>query len=286
MKLIRVAIALSFTIVGAAAASPLEDNFKRMNEPMDPFHVIGPIYDVGMKGLDVFIIRTQHGYILIDGGLPESAPLIEANIRKLGFRIKDVRYIINEHAHIDHAGGIAQLSKDSGAVVVANAADVHDLAAGQVDYGPSAGMHFPPVYPDWRIGDHDQLAFDSVTLSAHATPGHTKGCTSWVMSFWDNFRPYTAIFTCSITVAGNPIAGSAAYPNMARDYRRTFATLRGIHADVVLAPHPEAWNRDEKLARVGNGPNPFVDPTELRRLVDASEKDFDDQLAKQKADAK
>ena len=285
----NLALALSIAALtsSAFAATPLTGDWAEMNEPMAPFHVIGPIYDVGMKGLDVFFIRTEKGAVLIDGGFEQSVPQIEANIQKLGFSIKDVRYIINEHAHIDHAGGIAQLQRDSKAQVIANQADVPALAAGQVDYGPSAGDHYPPVDVDWHIGDHDSMTIGGLTFFAHATPGHTKGCTSWTLRFWDNFREHTAIFTCSITVAGNPIAGDPHYPGITGDYRRTFASLRKVYADVVLAPHPNVWNRDEKLARAAKGdPNPFVDAGELRRLVDASEKDFDEQLAKQKAGVK
>lgn len=285
----RLALATTCCLLATAAfaPTPLTPDWAAMNEPMEPFHIIGPIYDVGMKGLDVFFIRTEKGAVLIDGGFEQSVPQIEANIEKLGFSIKDVRYIINEHAHIDHAGGIAQLQRDSKAQVIANQLDVPALAAGQVDYGPSAGDHFPPVDVDWRVGDHDSMTIGGLTFFAHATPGHTKGCTSWTMRFWDHFREHTAIFTCSITVAGNPIAGDPHYPKITSDYRHSFATLRGVYADVVLAPHPQIWNRDEKLDRAAKGEaNAFVDAGELRRLVDASEKDFDEQLAKQKAGEK
>ena len=267
------------------AATPLTDDWAKLNEPMEPFHVIGPIYDVGMKGLDVYFIRTQNGAVLIDGGFEQSADQIEANIAKLGFSIKDVKFIINEHAHIDHAGGIDKLRRDSKGAVIANAADVPALNLGHVDYGPSAGAQYPPVYVDVQVGDHDSFTVGSLTFFAHATPGHTKGCTAWTMRFWENFHEHTAIFTCSITVAGNPIAHNPpTYPRMTADYRKSFATLRGVYADVVLAPHPGIWNRDEKLARAAKeGDGAFVDKTELRRLVDDAEKDFDDQLAKQKA---
>jgi metallo-beta-lactamase class B len=269
-----------------ATPAPLNPIFVKWNQPHEPFHVIGPIYDVGTEGFDVFLIRGQQGIVLIDGGLPESAPLIEANIHKLGFSLGDVRYIIVEHAHLDHAGGVAQLQRDTHAPVIAGYEDAPALAAGQVDYGPSAGQHYPPILVAARMRERDVLDVGEIALIAHSTPGHTKGCTSWTMPFWDNFHRYTAIFTCSISVAGNPIAGSKEYPHIAEDYRSTFAKLRKMHVDVVLAPHPNAWDRDAKLARVAKGaPNPFVDREELQRLVDASEKDFDTELAKQKAAA-
>jgi metallo-beta-lactamase class B len=272
-----------FVATASLAATPLTGDWAKMNEPMAPFHVIGPIYDVGMQGLDVFLIRTPKGSILVDGGFEQSVPQIEANIRKLGVSIHDVHYILNEHAHIDHAGGIAKLQRDSGARIVAGVGDVHDLARGEVDYGPSAGDRYPGVRVDIPVREGQTLALGGLTLTAHATSGHTKGCTSWTLPFVENGQAHTAFFGCSITVAGNPIGGTPTYPTIGDDYRATFAKLRTIKADVVLGPHPTAWDRDAKRTRAGNGPNPFVDPTELRRLVDASERDFDVQLAKQKA---
>ena len=281
----RVLFATAATLaLSAFTAAPLTRTVRRLQpSALRPFHIVGDVYDVGVLSLDVFLIKTPQGLILIDAGFEQSVQLIEANIRALGFRVKDIRYLVNEHAHIDHAGGLAQLKRDSGAKIVAGARDVATLRAGRVNYGPSADARFEPVSVDLPVHDGDKLSLGGATLTAHATPGHTKGCTSWTLPVVEGGVRHTVIFTCSITVAGNPIAGTKTYPTIAADYRTTFARLKTVKADVVLAPHPGSWDRDAKVARLGKGPNPFIDAGELQRLVAGSEDDFNTQLAKQKA---
>src|SRR5688572_16525479 len=100
------------------------------NAPLEPFRVFGNTYYVGVAGLSAVLIASDRCLILLDGGLPQSAPLIDANIRKLGFRTEDVRLIVNSHAHYDHAGGIAALQRASGAVVAASAPGARAIQRG------------------------------------------------------------------------------------------------------------------------------------------------------------
>src|SRR3954469_9845056 len=90
------------------------------NAPQAPFRIYGNTYYVGPHGLSAILITSDAGHILIDAALPQSAPLIAANIRSLGFRIEDVKIILNSHVHFDHAGGIADLQRLSRAKVVAS----------------------------------------------------------------------------------------------------------------------------------------------------------------------
>jgi metallo-beta-lactamase class B len=179
-------IAALFALVGCASAPPLasDDEIEaaervplngyaingRWNEPYEPFTVIGNIHYVGTAGVSSFLITTPEGHFLIDGILPQSVPQIAANIRALGYDIRDVKYLLNSHAHFDHAGGLAGLQSLSGATMMASAADRPVLEAGDISFGPSAGMRFPPVRVDRVIGDNESLNLGGVTLALHGRP--------------------------------------------------------------------------------------------------------------------
>ena len=261
---------------------------------MKPFHVIDNIYYVGTAGVSSFLIFTLQGFILTDGGLPESAAQIEANIKTLGFNIKDVKIILNSHAHFDHAGGLAKLKRDSGATMIASAADKPILEKGRIAFGPSATDPFPPVKVDRAVKDGDTVVLGGVTLTAHITPGHTPGATCWTMPIVAGAENHNVIFFSSITVAGNPLVGNKAYPQIADDYKASFAKLKAIDADIFLAPHGDQMNLAKKVAtldaneknKVVNAPNPFIDKAEFHRVVAGMEKDFDAQLMKQQAAGK
>ncbi len=260
---------------------------------MKPFRVIDDIYYVGMGDTSAWLIYTLQGFILIDGGLPESAAPIEANIKTLGFNIKDVKILLNSHAHFDHAGGLAKLKRDSGASMIASAGDKPILEKGRIAFGPSAAREddFPKVKVDRTVKDGDTVFLGGVTLTAHLTPGHTPGATSWTMPIVAGGQNHNVIFFSSATVAGNPLVNNTAYPQIADDYRASIAKLKAMHADVFLAPHGEQFDLQKKAAtlqentgkKVLNAPNPFIDKAEFHRVVGNMEKQFSDALAKQQA---
>ena len=211
--------------IATAEAKPLTGDWAAMNAPFAPFNVIGDIYYVGPAGVSSFLIVTPDGDILLDGGFAQTAPQIETNMRTLGFDIRDVKYLINGHAHLDHAGGLARLSRDSGAVLVASAGDRPALEAGAVDYGPTGGVPFPPIRVDRIAGEGDTITLGGVTLTAHMTPGHTAGCTSWSMPVADaRGAMHRAFFDCSETVAGQSLVPPA-YPHMVEDFHASFASF-------------------------------------------------------------
>lgn len=270
--------------IAAAERAPLSEFAisGRWNEPFAPFTVIGNIHYVGAAGVSAFLITTPQGHFLLDGILPQSAPQIAANIAALGFDVREVKYLLNSHAHVDHAGGLAGLQRLSGARVVASAADRPVLEAGDIGYGPSAGMRFPPVRVDRVIGDGERLTLGGVTLTAHLTPGHTAGCTSWSMEVTgaDGVR-HTAFFHCSATVAGQSLVPES-YPGMVEAFRATFARVRQMRADVFLANHDNFFDLAGKRARQQAGDaNAFVDAGELQRFNDALEAAFKAELARQ-----
>jgi len=268
--------------IDASIAAPLDELSANMewNEHAAPFAVIGNIYYVGSKTVSAFLITTPEGHFLIDGIVPQSAPLILENIRTLNFDPADVKYLLNSHAHIDHAGGLAALKRATGAVMVASAADKPILEAGDVFYGPSKGMKFPPVRVDQVIGDGDTLTLGGVTLTADLTPGHTPGCTSWTLPVTGaDGVAHTAFLHCSSTVAGQKLVPES-YPGMVKSYRSTFEKVRTIDADVFLSNHDNFFGLAEKRARLLAGDTyAFVDAGELQAFNIAMEEAFEMQLA-------
>jgi metallo-beta-lactamase class B len=215
----------------------------------------------------MFLIRTSDGLVLLDGGLPESAPLVASSIATLGFALDDVRYLLNSHAHFDHAGGLAALKAQTGATLVASAGDTPALERG-------TGPDMPPVVVDRQLADGDQIRLGEVQLTAHVTPGHTPGCTSWSMTTTDAGRTYSVYFHCSTSVV-DTLVGNRRYPGIVADYERTFERLRTIDADVFLANHPQFFDLAGKRARLVDGvSNPFVDSGEMRRYLASSERAF------------
>jgi metallo-beta-lactamase class B len=245
------------------------------NRPFQPFRLVGNIYYVGATGVSSFLIVTSAGSVLIDGGLPETAPQISRNVAELGFRLSDVKYLLNSHAHFDHAGGLAELKRSSGATMVASGGDAPALRSG--------GRDMPAVEVDRIIGDGEMLRLGDTTLTAHITPGHTKGCTTWTMETTENSRAYRVVFYCSTSIVDR-LVGNELYPEIAADYERSFEKLRALSSDVFLAPHPGFFRMEEKRKKMTPGrPNPFVDPTELHRFVENSRRQFEAELERQRS---
>jgi metallo-beta-lactamase class B len=280
---------LALMFAGAAAPAPQTNNwdaaFVGWTKPAKPFHLAGNIYYVGTGGISAFLITDPKGHILIDGALPQSATVIAANIRKLGFKMKDVRYILINHAHFDHAGGLAALKRITGAELLASADDAPDLQAGKTAGRPDL-LTFPRVKVDRIIADGEHIRLGAIDLVTQLTPGHTKGCTSWTTKVEEGGRSLDVALVCSITVAGQDLTGGRAYPDAAADFRATFAKLRGLHADIFLSFHPEFFNMDAKRAKQVAGDRfAFVAEGELKRRVDDAETAFDQEFAAQKAEA-
>jgi len=251
-------------------------------KPHAPFHIAGNLYYVGTGGISAFLITDPKGYILIDGALPQSAQAIAANIRALGFRLEDVRYLLINHAHFDHAGGLAGLKRLTGATLLASAGDKADLEAGTTAGRPDLPA-FPPVKVDRVIRDGEHIRLGAIDLVTHLTPGHTKGCTSWSFKVRERGRSLDVVMACSITVANQNLVGGGGYPNAAADFRATFAKLRAMPADIFLSFHPDIFGMDAKYAKSRAGDaNAFIDRGELARRVDDAERAFETELARQR----
>jgi metallo-beta-lactamase class B len=264
------------------------------NQPNVPFKVIGNIHYVGTAGLSSFLITTERGHILLDGALPESALQIEANIAALGFKLRDIKYLLNSHAHFDHSGGLSQLKQDTGALMVASEGDRSALEGGfYLGSEDRDALKAPPVKVDRVVRDGAALELGGTVLTANLTPGHTRGCTSWSMPLTEGGKTLRVLFFCSSSVAANRLVDPPQYPGIVADYEKTFARARTLQVDVFLGPHPEFFRMSDKRARLSSGgvpaqgtPNPFIDPQEFGAFIAASEADFRRQLATQQERAR
>jgi metallo-beta-lactamase class B len=280
------AIALLATAVQAQTVKDfLAAVMPKWTAPFEPFRLIGNIYYVGTDGIAVYVIKTSDGLILMDTAVPQVTGMIKDNIAKLGFKVADIKYILNSHAHFDHTGGFAELKKETGAQLIAGERDKPLLEGG---YYPGdekdTDISFTPVKVDRAVKEGDKVTLGEATLIAHDTPGHTPGCTSWEMTAKEGDKDRDVLFFCSGTVALNRLVGEPTYPGIVDDYRATFAKAKAMKIDVLLGPHPEVYGMQAKRAQMKDGaPNPFVKPGELATYVSGLEQDFDKQLAKQTA---
>jgi len=281
-------VTAAFAVLSFTSAAQADTGWPaEWSTPQAPFRIVGNTYYVGTKDLAVYLITSPKGDVLIDGALVDTVPQIEKNIAALGFRLSDIKLIVNTHAHFDHAAGLAQLKKDTGARFDASAADKPILETGTISFGPTASTHYPPVKVDHVVKDGETVSSGDVHLTAHLTPGHTPGCTSWTWNESEGGKTWRVIDICSVSVAGNPLVNNKAYPRIVDDYRASIAKLKAIHADVFLAPHAQFYDpQGKEAARKAGGPNPFIDPNALQNFMAKAEAAFDTELARQQVAAK
>jgi metallo-beta-lactamase class B len=251
-------------------------------QPIEPQRIVGSIYYVGTRGLSSFLMVTPAGGILIDSGEPESVPFVRANITRLGFAMSDVRLLLAGHAHYDHVGGHAEMKRLTGAKVIVMAADREALESG-VDRSALGGPGWPPVPVDRLVQDGEVVSLGGASLTAHLTPGHTPGCTTWTTNVMQDGRRYGVAFVCSVTVnEGVRLVGNARVPMIAEHYAQTFRVLHALKPDVFVAEHPGVFALEAKMDAAGKGGarNPFVDPEGYARFVDRAEQAYLTQLAR------
>jgi metallo-beta-lactamase class B len=222
------------------------------NAPQPPFRIVGNSYWVGTHGLGSILITSPQGHVLIDGALPESAPAILASIRALGFRAEDVKLILNSHAHFDHAGGIAELQRATGAQVAASPWSARALERGASDasdpqYGLLRGYAAVPHVRSFADGD--TLRVGPLALVAHFTGGHTPGGTTWSWRSCEGRRCLDLVYADSqtpVSADGFLFTRNTTYPSAIADFEHGFAMLDTLRCDVLLTPHPDAsrlWQR-------------------------------------------
>ena len=281
-------MAIAQTTPSSLAPTPSSVWIKRLFDgwraPVPPRHLVGNIYYVGAIGVSSYLITTSEGHILLDTGFDDTVPIIQQSIEQLGFRLADVKIMLSSHAHVDHVGGHARMKQLTGARIYASAADAQALASGGADdflQWPKETILYAPVKADQIVADGDRVTLGGVTLTAHLTPGHTRGATTWTMDVADEGVTRHVVFFSSASInPGTRLLNNPLYPNFVRDFETTFATLRALPCDIFFAPHGGQFAMAEKFERLERGEkvNPFVDPAGWKSLVAAAEKAFRDQL--------
>lgn len=200
-------------------------------------------------------MTSPEGHILIDGALNESAPLIEANIEALGFRIEDVKLILNSHAHFDHAGGLAALQEATGAAIAASASSAAVLEAGvpgpdDPQYAELLPFPMRPINAVRVIADGETVRVGPLALTAHFTPGHTAGGTTWTWSSCEDGECLNMVYADSLTPIsdeGYRFSQSERYPSILSDFEHSFEVVESLSCDVLITPHPGASDLFERL---------------------------------------
>lgn len=288
-------IALAIAVIGTVGQSALKpdppikcSSCDEWNKPVEPFKVYGNTYYVGTEGLSALLVTSPQGHILLDGGLTQSAPLIEASIRKLGFKLEDVKLILNSHAHYDHAAGIAALQRASGATVVSSASGAHGFAIGTaVPDDPQVGFGlvenaFPAVKNVRVVKDKEVVRVGPLAITMHDTAGHTPGSTTWS---WQSCEPSSpqpqasgpqkclnmvyADSISSISAPGFRFTGDAKTPSRVDKFRRSITTVGELPCDIMITTHPQATDLAGKLKKRAAKPaqDPFIDTQACRVLA-------------------
>ena len=240
------------------------------NEPQAPFKVYHNSFYVGTHGLSAMLITSPEGHVLIDAGLPDSAPLIVENIRTLGFDPADIKLILNSHVHFDHAGGIAALQKVSGARVAAGPKSAPVLETGKS--GPDDPQYgilldIPASENVERFTPGDTLQVGSITVKSHATAGHTPGGTSWSWESCDGNQCLNLVYADSqtpVSADGFRYTDSEAYPTAVADFERGFQTLEELPCDILITTHPGAASLWERYV---GGPQGLIDSQACKKYA-------------------
>ncbi len=254
---------------------------------VEPFRIVGSetsgVYYVGTEGLAVYLIQTDDGHVVIDGGMPGQGQYVADAIRKLGFDPVDIKILLNSHAHLDHSGGLAALKQLSGAQMIASEGDRSALEGGfYLGSESDTARNAPPVKVDRIIADGEVVEHGGVKLTAHITPGHTRGCTSWTMVVERAGRSHEVLFFCSATVAANRLIGPPQYEGIVDDYRKTFAITKDWQPDMFLSNHPEFFGMAEKRkTQLAGDPEAFVGKGDFPKFITKMAVDFDAGLKKQ-----
>ena len=262
------------------------ETYRAFFEPAEPLKIVGPIHFVGTRDLGVYLIATRAGHILIDGGMPTSGPLVEASIRKLGFKPEEIRVLLITQGHIDHVGTLAHFKKLSGAQVALMSPDDELVkSGGKADFlfGAEERFRFEPVTADRVLKDGDVVELGGVKLTARHTPGHTRGTTSWVATVEDSGHSYRVVFPGSTSVnPGARLVQNPSYPGIADDYRRSFRLLESLKPDIFLGAHVGVFDMDAKRPRAASeGAKAWVDPEGYLRYLGKSKETFEALVAKE-----
>ena len=252
------------------------------DQPAPPVRIHANSYLVGTCGISAILITGSDGHVLIDAGTEKGADVIADNIRTLGFRLTDVKYILTSHEHLDHVGGIARLQQLTGAEIVTSAAakPVIESGAASAD-DPQAGMHKPfPGAPVARtLGDGGELRFGDLLVTAIATPGHTPGALSWRWESCDGGVCRTMIYADSLSAVSRDDYKFSAHPAYLAAFRASLDKIATSRCEILITPHPSASAMKERMT----GKAALFDENGCKAFAAKQGKALDDRLAKEAA---
>lgn len=250
------------------------------DKPAPPVRIHGNSYLVGTCGISVILITGTKGHVLIDSGTEIGAELVAANIRRLGFKMTDVKYLLHSHEHLDHVGGIARLKQLTGAQLVASpaAAKVFETGAPTAD-DPQAGMHqpFPAVGVDRAIEDGGEVRLGNLLLTATATPGHTPGALSWRWESCDGGVCRTMVYADSLSAVSRDDYKFSDHPDTVAAFRASIAKVAASRCEILLTPHPSASDMRKRMI----GEARLFDPEGCKNYAAKLTRNLDERLAKE-----
>ncbi len=287
-------VAIVLTLTSMSAVEPTQmrpidcGQCAAWNTPQTPFRLHGRSWYVGPKGLSSVLIDSGNGLVLLDGALPQSAEMIADNIRSLGFDIADVKWIVNSHAHFDHAGGIAALQRMSGAKVASSPRGADGLRLGnatpddpQADADPAA-MAFPPVADVTALDDGERIAIGNLELVAHHTPGHTPGGVTWTWRSCEASQCIDMVYADSLTAFSAPDFRFTRDPAAIAGFRRSVRKVAALPCDLLVSTHPEASSLFERRAIDTDG-NAFIEEGGCRAYAERSGARLEARIAEESA---
>lgn len=259
--------------------------------PFPPFQIAGNLYYVGTDDLASYLIVTPKGNILINSNLETNVPMIKASIEELGFKYSDTKILLISHGHIDHAAGSKLIKEETNAKFMVMDADVSLIESGGTEdfhYGNDPSMYFPSVNVDKVLHDGDKVTLGGTTLTAHMTPGHTPGCTTWTMQVTDHGKVYNVVFLGSLNLnTGYKLVNNPAYPAIASDYAHAIQVAKSLPCDIFLGAHAVYFDLKKKYALLNTSvSNPFIDPEGYKLHVAQKEQEFNTEYEKQKLENK
>jgi len=276
-----------FTFVGCAVSLAAQNRVE-WTTPFPPFRIAGNLYYVGSQDLGSYLIATPRGLILINSSFEASVPLIKKSVESLGFRFSDINILLISHAHDDHCSGSEQIIRLTGAKYYVMAGDVSVVESGgrtDFQYGAQKAHHYPPAHVDRVLHDGSTVSLGGTVLTAHLTPGHTRGTTTWTIDEAENGHVLHVVIVGSPNVnPGYKLVGNKTYPQIAADYERGFAALHKLPCDIFLGAHGSYFDLVEKYPRWKAGDNSaFIDPAGYNAYIADREQAFEKELARQSA---
>ena len=250
------------------------------NEPATPRHLHGNTWYVGTCGISALLLTSPQGHVVIDAGTPKGGVQVVDNIRKLGFKPKDVRAIVFSHEHLDHAGGLAELQRATGAPVLSRAPALATLERGASDRSDPQLLEldsFPAVREIRVIADDEVVKVGPISLQAIPTPGHTPGGTSWTWRSCQGDDCQQIVYADSLTAISDDSYRFSEHPDYVAAFRDTLSRVAALDCDILVTPHPSA---SKLWSRIGpDASEPLVDNGACRGYANYASQRLDKRLA-------